>query len=79
MISMAGTHCDPSEHGDGSDHCTGSLALGDGSIVAIARLHDGYALHVEPGTATDTVCMDRGEVRQLALTLIDASQHGGEE
>jgi hypothetical protein len=76
---MATPHFDPSAHGSGSDHYSCSLALADGSRIGIARLRDGFALHLECGLATDTVFMDRNEVRELALRLMDASQHGEEE
>jgi hypothetical protein len=50
------------------------FTLGDGSRIGIARVGDHYALHVEPGVATDTVFLDRGELRELALRLVDATQ-----
>jgi hypothetical protein len=76
---MAAPHFDPAEHGSRSDHYTGSLAFADGSRVGIARLRDGFALRVEPRIAIETVYMDRDEVRELTLRLIDATQHGEEE
>jgi hypothetical protein len=72
---MAAQHFDSSGSGGGSDHYTGALVLADDSRVGIARLCGGYALHIEPQIADDVVYLDRDEVRQLALTLIDASQH----
>jgi hypothetical protein len=78
MISMAALHLDPSE-GGGSGRHTNRPAFDDGSIVSIARLDAEYAMHVEPGTAVGVVYATRGQVRELALMLIDASQHGEEE
>jgi hypothetical protein len=76
---MAASHDDPSDHGGESSHSRSRLAFDDGSIVAIARLDDQYAIHVEPGTAVGVVYATRGEVRELALTLIDATQIDREE
>jgi hypothetical protein len=76
---MADRNPNPAEHGNGSNHYTGSLTLGDGSRTGITRLRDQFALHIEFGTATDTVFMDRDEVRALALRLIDATQIDREE